>query len=283
LLAMAEAHVIRYFQTAGTEITGPTCLSLLIGPQFGIYAISGEDFCNVQEVCHLEFTNAAEEMTEKVIFMIHNHLLHQKKFVKTNIAVLNSQFTLVPQAYAGEDLRSLLRFSTGAPDIKNMLRHNLKDASFCFAIEPALNSYLEKIFPNASIRHVGAVNISLLSEQHSLAKSQIFLCISDGMMEIVAKQNGGLLFYNTFNYQTDEDILYYLLFMMEQFSLDPPTMKLVIAGQKSVTDDLVKTIKKYIGEVGFCVNDPSVKLSDGLAALPHHYYFTLLNQHLCEL
>ena len=71
--------------------------------------------------------------------------------------------------------------------------------------------------------------------------------------------------------------------MMEQFQLNPLYVRLSLAGQRSLSDDLIKSIKKYIKQVDFCVTDSSVNLNGDLSTLPQHYYFTLLNQHLCEL
>jgi hypothetical protein len=146
-----------------------------------------------------------------------------------------------------------------------------------------LITHLEKVFPNSSIRHSGAVNLSLFFSQHSLIQKNLFLNISEGSIEISVKEGNELLFYNVFNFQSDEDVLYYLLFTMEQLQLNPLHVKLAIAAQKDVSDDLIKNIKKYIKQVDLCVSDASVNLKGELASLPKHYYFTLLNQHLCAL
>ena len=70
---------------------------------------------------------------------------------------------------------------------------------------------------------------------------------------------------------------------MEQFNLNPLYVKLAIAGQRGSSDELIKSIKKYIKQVNYCVTDQTINLSGDLSNLPRHYYFTLLNQHACEL
>lgn len=111
----------------------------------------------------------------------------------------------------------------------------------------------------------------------------MFLSLYSSHIELIVKQGSDLLFYNVFRYQNNEDILYYLLFTMEQFSLNPLYVKLVIASQTGISDELVSNLKKYIKQVSFCVNDASIKMNGDLKSLPGHYYFNLLNQHLCEL
>jgi len=70
---------------------------------------------------------------------------------------------------------------------------------------------------------------------------------------------------------------------VEQFALDPHAVFLAIAGEQPADDLLVKSIRRYVKHVDFCVTDPSVRLKGELLVLPQHYYFTLLNQHLCAL
>ncbi len=283
----SEAYITKQHYSQKTAKGEPLYLSMLIGSGSFMFVISTNNFKNVVELCHVEIThhaNAAFNLTEKVSFLVNNYLLHQKKFEKVNLAFLNSEFTMLPEAFSvQQELRPLLEFTTGTEQVKNSLQHHIKNLSFCYTLEPQLLGFFERTFPNASIRHAGAVAINLFFSQHSLLSANLFLTIGDGWMELAAKQNTELLFYNVFNFENNEDILYYLLFTMEQFDLNPLQVKLIIAGQRPVTDELFRNIKKYIKSVGFCILDPSVNLNGDLSELPKHYYFTLLNQHVCEL
>jgi hypothetical protein len=262
-------------------------LSLHIAPLSFQYAISSQDFKQVHEIGHATIDRRQVPGTasdDEVRLLVQQHFLHQKKFSKVNIALLNNEFTMVPEAYAGEgDIRSLLGFTTGAQPVKNPLSHRLRNTRFCFAAHNDTLAYLERTFTNASIRHSGAVSLALLFSQHSLAGSDLYLNVGEGIIELAARRGSEILFYNAFNTETGEDILYYLLFTMEQFGLDPLVVKLSVAAQLPADNELFRQIRRYIKHVAFCVGDPSIKLSGELQELPAHYYFTLLNQHLCEL
>ncbi|WP_317896890.1 DUF3822 family protein [Aurantibacillus circumpalustris] len=277
----------KYYHSEKAVKNEPLCLSMFISVNSFEYAISTNNFKNVLELCHVEIThlaNSSFDLTERISFLINNYLLHQKKFEKVNVCFLNNNFTLIPEAFnVGADIKPLLKFATGAEQLKRSLQHNLKNINFSYAIEIDLISYFEKKFPNISIRHAGAVSSALFFSQHSLVNQNLFLNIGDGHIEIAAKDQNELLFYNVFNVENNEDILYYLLFTMEQLQLSPLHVKLSIASQKETSDELIKNIKKYIKQVDFCVNDTSINLNGDLSTLPKHFYFTLLNQHLCEL
>lgn len=282
-----EAYITRQFYSQKPAANEPLGLSLMVSASSFMYAISTNHFRNVVELCHVEIThhsNTAFNITDKLSFLVNNYLLHQKKFEKVNIAFLNNDFTILPAAYSSNaDMKELLQFTSGTNQVKNTYQHHLKNLNFCFTLEQEISAFFEKTFPNASIRHAGAINITMLFGQHSLLGSNLFLNIGDGCIELAAKENNDLLFYNVFNFSNNEDILYYLLFAMEQFQLDPLQVKLAIAGERSSSDELIKSIQKYIKQVTFCVMDAGINLNGDLVQLPKHYYFTLLNQHVCEL
>jgi hypothetical protein len=282
----SEAYITKYFYSEKTLSTEALCLSMQIASGSFMYAISTHNFKNVVELCHVEIphtSNSTFDLTERLSFLVHNYQLHQKKFEKVNIAFLNNEFALLPEAFASADVKPLLKFSTGVQEIKRSLKHHINDLDFCFTLDQELIHYFEKTFPNASLRHLGAVSIALFFSQHSLSNNDLFLSIGDNFIELASKEKNEMLFYNVFSYENNEDILYYLLFTMEQFNLNPLHVKLAIAAQRGQSDDLLKSIKKYIKQVSFSVTEPSVVLNGDLSNLPQHYYFTLLNQHVCEL
>lgn len=259
-------------------------LSLFISHNSLIYAISSRNFDHVSHLGHIVITNEPGGVTfaEKIAGILTNYQLPQKKFEKITISILSKDFTIVPEAFSNTgDIKEFLSFSSGISEIKNPVIHTIKNIKFCYVFDNDLIQYLERTFTHAIIKHAGAINTDLIFSNHSLINSNLFLLINDGFIELAAKEKNDLLFYNVFSYENNEDILYYLLFMMEQFNLNPLQIKLLIGGQVETNDALILSIKKYIKQVNFVVNDPGIKLEGELSQLPQHYYFTLLNQHLC--
>lgn len=260
-------------------------LSLFISHHSLIFSISDKAFKKITQLVHVELINlpgATQSFAEKIAFLLNNYQLPQKKFEKVIISILSKDFTLVPEAYSNSgDLKEFLSFSSGLAEVKNSQVHTIKNVKFCYAFDPDLIQYLEKTFTQAIIKHAGAINTDLFFSNHSLINCNLFLVINDGLLEIAAKEKNDLLFYNVFSYENNEDVLYYLLFMMEQFNLNPLQIKLMISGQVQTNDALLLSIKKYIKQVSFVVHASDLKLEGELAKLPQHHYFTLLNQHLC--
>jgi hypothetical protein len=259
-------------------------LSVFISQSSFIFVITNQNFGVIHQLCQIELINlpGGGNLTEKIGFLINNYQLTQKKFEKIIISILSKDFTIVPESYSDAiEIKELLTFSTGLSEIKNPHFHTINNINFCYSFDQELIQNLEKTFAQAIIKHSGAINIELLFSNHSLINCDLFLIINDGLIEIAAKSNNNLLFYNVFSFENNEDVLYYLLFMMEQFSLNPLSTRLLIGGQVQTNDSLIISIKKYIKHVEFVVHNSNLKLEGELNKLPQHFYFTLLNQYLC--
>jgi hypothetical protein len=277
-----EAFVTNYYfsdKSAGA----PLSLSLYLAPSSFQFAVFTDDFNTLSSLGDIQISAIKDNFEDTIALLVNNYGLNRSKYKKVNIGVLNHHFTIVPEAYAVDsDIKSLLKFNTGVTSLRSM-KHSLNQTEFCFTIDQDILHYFEKTFPSASIRHSGALAIDLLFNHHSLKDKDLFLHVGEGFIEIAVKERNNLLFYNVFNYENNEDILYFLLFTMEQLNLDPLRVKVGIACQRPVTDELIKNIQKYIKQVHFCVHNSQIKLKGDASLLPQHYYFTILNQHLCEL
>jgi len=73
--------------------------------------------------------------------------------------------------------------------------------------------------------------------------------INKNHFEIIVTNQGKLELYNTFNYKTKEDFIYYILFAAEQLSLNPETLIFEFIGSINVDDDLYKIAYKYIRHI----------------------------------
>lgn len=263
-----------------------TCLSLSISDSGFMYSISQPDFTTIIELGAVSFklkVKSNTELLEKLDFLIHYFSLVKNKYTRVRVSVLNNDFVLIPKAYSTENTsRELLHFISNSDNSDKVKEFELKSLKFCFAINSKLIHYLEKLFPNLLLQHSGINTINSLFEHHAVKHNNLFLIVHHQHIEICAKNNQELLFYNIYSYSQSEDILYYLLFLLEQFELNPLHSKLSIAGELEADSTIIKEVKKYIRHVELCTLHPQLKLTGELEKLPQHFFHTLLHQHLCE-
>jgi hypothetical protein len=265
---------------AGSE--AGAALSLVAGEETFAYAVFDSAMQELREVGQVTAQQPGDTaLADALPSLLDNFGLRGRRFARVYAALHAPRFVLLPEAFAGEAVKPYLEFGTGAYDVRGAVTHHLDGLQLSF--EPdAVMATIERNLPNALLRHSGAVNISLLLSSPVLSGADVLLVLGGGRMELCAKRDGALLFYNVFDARTAEDTLYYLLFMMEQFRLDPVSVKLTVAGEIATTEDLIRDIRRYVRHVTPAVTK-GLRRSGDLLALPEHYYFTLLNQHLCEL
>ena len=77
----------------------------------------------------------------------------------------------------------------------------------------------------------------------------MFVHVSDTHFEIVVIQNQKLELYNSFEYKTPEDFIYYILFTAEQLHLNPESFKLELLGKIDTESPLYTIAYKYVRNV----------------------------------
>lgn len=246
-------------------------------------AVFNDGNTEVHEICALDFNpdkKGPEHRMEELSYFLSEFGTLKLKFNHVSVQVLNRLFTLVPQSYSDPNLRELLEFNTGLQGITTVqtnLVHN--SIQFAYTYDLELLAFIEKTFSAAKIDHVGAGTIDLFLNLPTFKSSDIFLNIHHGCLEVVIKSKNELMFYNIFKFDSNEDVLYFLLFTAEQFQLNKETLRLQIAANKAANDELFTLIKRYIRNVNFV---SSKALNKPVNDLPNHYYFNILNKHLCE-
>lgn len=137
----------------------------------------------------------------------------------------------------------------------------------------AFNNYFLDKFGGFTFQHI---NTNLV--QHFLAKSannnttDFYVHIAETHFEIVIIQNKSLLFYNSYEYQTKEDFIYYILFVFEQLQLNPHEQKIELAGLIDENSDLYEITYKFIRYVSVVPTETLAKtLSITPEQLQKHY------------
>lgn len=120
-----------------------------------------------------------------------------------------------------------------------------------------INNFFVDEFENFTYKHANTILVSkLLDLSKNVDDKKMFVHLNANHFEIIIVQNQNLLLFNSFEYKTPEDLIYYLLFTAEQLNLNPETMRLEFLGDISEDDPFFKIAYKYIRHVSlFDVSD----------------------------
>ncbi len=113
-----------------------------------------------------------------------------------------------------------------------------------------INNFIFKKFNSFIYNHYSSIILEeVKSNEKNSTKPSLYLNIDLNHLEIIYFENNKLVFYNTFNYSLKEDVIYYLLFTIDQLKLNPEKIPLIISGTISVDDEYYEIIYKYIRNV----------------------------------
>tara|TARA_R110000868_G_scaffold132182_3_gene342776 strand:+ start:1085 stop:1906 length:822 start_codon:yes stop_codon:yes gene_type:complete len=227
-------------------------------------SLSGLSFCILQKdsntiscIKHIAFEkklNPLEALDQlKHVFNTEDAL--KSSFNAVYVIHVNELSTLVPKALFNEDsLADYLKFNSKIlkSDFITYDTISINDSVNVYVPYININNFIYDMYGSFTYKHVSTVLIEniLLIEKH-IEDLKVYAHISSNHFEIIVTKKGGLLLYNTFEYTTTEDFIYYLLFTTEQLQLNPETLQLIFIGNIVKDDELYKMAYKYIRHISF--------------------------------
>ncbi len=235
-------------------------------------------------VCHYPIETTTERTLGDSLHQAIRHFqFHQKKYEGVYINYFSAQFTLCPSHfYDVANNRKLLEFNVGDVGPNFILVDEINsDIKLLYAIEEGLKSTLDTLFPNHQLKHNLTVLSRLMLQTDELVKEDVLLHINSNYIEVVYKQNHQLILANQFAVKTQEDVLYYVLFLLEQYQLNPLFVSICVIGNIETTSPLLTTLKKYIKNIHLARGHKSLNWQS-ITGMPQHFNYTLLNRLFCE-
>lgn len=228
--------------------------------------------------------------TAKLTALLENDLQWlTNNFNKTRVLVDQGNSTLVPEALFNENEKgSIFEFNiAGGPYKEDELHHDQLQSVNAYAlyhVPAGMTSLIEKFFPGAAVYHHSTSTIQSLYLKYMNQENdrQLFVNTGKSRLDILRLQGKKLEYFNSFRYNTAEDFMYYLIFVVEQLGLNPESVELMMVGEIDRHSTLSDLILKYIRNVQFIKRNEELRYSFVFDQLPGHYYYNLLNASLCE-
>ena len=110
-----------------------------------------------------------------------------------------------------------------------------------------INNFLLDQFESFHYKNSNSILIKKCLEfSKNKEEKLVFVHVQNEQFEIVVVKNQELLLFNSFQYTTPEDFIYYLLFTCEQLQLNPETVNVKLLGKCCEDDAVYKITYKYI-------------------------------------
>jgi hypothetical protein len=221
------------------------------------------------------FMNPPEKVISGHSWMLGN-------FRKVRIILETRGMSLVPALFFDPEVtESYLRLTTefAADEKVRFDRLSAMDLVNVFNVPSSLIGQIEKLFPSASVHHLSTSLISALTMlyKNQFEPEKVFLNLRKDQFDLLVFNEQGPLYCNAFSYAVPEDVAYYLIFVMEQLSLNPENVSLVLYGEIEKHSPLFDLLYKYIRNIGFGRRNENAGYSGVFREIPSHRFFSVLN------
>ncbi|NNC49462.1 MAG: DUF3822 family protein [Flaviramulus sp.] len=190
-------------------------------------------------------------------------IVFNNEFSKVTIIHDNDLSALVPKPLFNEDcLADYLKFNSKILKSDFITFDNIliNDSVNVYVPYVNFNNFIYEKFGSFTYKHISTILIEeILSVEKNNEDSRIYVNVSSNHFETMAVKNSKLVLYNSFNYSSKEDFIYFILFTAEQLNLNPESLDLVLIGEISKNDELYNIAYKYIRNIRFGNRNDSYK------------------------
>ncbi|MAE09226.1 MAG: hypothetical protein CL661_10760 [Bacteroidetes bacterium] len=258
----------------------------LNGLVFTIYNPDRNKFIGLESYIFSDIENV-EQLPSYLGQVLNNR--HSFAFPYSSVFLLyqNKFSTLIPEALFSEDHKNLyLGFNQPFQENSRIVFDRLKNNQ-AVNIYYLPNFVVEKakdFWPNVNLLHFSTAMIESLSInfKNKVDKKTLFVNLRDDCFDVVYFKENKLHFYNSFDFHTKEDFIYFLLISIEQLMLNPEDVNLIISGNIKETDQTYKMIHQYIKNYSFISRNDNYSYSFVLDELKYYKYYILFNALQCE-
>ncbi len=218
--------------------------------------------------------------------IIKNNPLYKKEFKNVQVAFVNNRSTLIPNAiFKADKLENFHQFNFSIQEEDLFFSDQLINlsANNIYSIPDYITTVFSEI-KNVHFKHFSSslIEAALIDAKTNKALSAINVHILPSSFQVIIIKNQKLELYNSFTYQSSEDFIYYLLFVLDQLNINSEEASLTLTGEVEKNSVIYTMLYKYIKTLNFGSRPENLKFSYIFEEIPKHFNHSLFTQFLCE-
>ena len=231
---------------------------------------------------NIEKTNDFESLTNKLEQILDADETLHTSFKSTSLIYLTQKSTFVPEFFFDEqNLRDYFEFNHVLEDLDEIHYNKIEEikASNVFALHTDVANLFYTKFKGLKYFHQATPFVKSILKDF-VQSSSIHLNLNAGFFDIAVKQDDKLVLYNTFLYQNETDLLYYVLFIINQLKLDAQTIYMTLSGELSDRIAYQEALLKYVPNLMY-LEPVSPSFCGIFERINTHKYFNLFYLYNC--
>jgi hypothetical protein len=209
----------------------------------------------------------------------------QKDYQKVSCIFTDSRSTLLPSAvFDPEHLKIYFEFNHILNDLDELHYNFIKqmDAYLLFPVHTEIAGLILKRWITAGIFHQASpFLVSLLSQAPSEGRIA-GINFNDNHFDMAVIEDQKLRYHNNFSYRTNEDLLYFILFVFNKTGLSQEDTPILISGALDKFSDQPQALRRYIRKLSFQPARSDYRYPPSFQKIQDHALLNLLMLRDCE-
>ena len=227
--------------------------------------------------CYLLFSQNYE--SQNLLKILNEDEFITREFLSKSISFVNFPNTLIPkELYNEKDKKNIFSVNHSLTNEELVIDELKSKIINLYAIPNTIFQTVKNVIPEAIIRSNSSILINNFLSLNNLQET-MFLFLKDSYINIVVTKGNKLIFQNKFEYQTKEDLLFYVLFSIQQLNFSNEEINTVIYG--NISKEEYNILYQYIRNIKFGNKLKDISCSNEFNNIEDHCYNILYRQFLC--
>lgn len=227
--------------------------------------------------CYLLFSQNYE--SQNLLKILNEDEFITREFLSKSISFVNFPNTLIPkELYNEKDKKNIFSVNHSLTNEELVIDELKSKIINLYAIPNTIFQTVKNVIPEAIIRSNSSILINNFLSLNNLQET-MFLFLKDSYINIVVTKSDDLIFQNKFEYQTKEDLLFYVLFSIQQLNFSNEEINTVIYG--NISKEEYNILYQYIRNIKFGNKLKDISCSNEFNNIEDHCYNILYRQFLC--
>ncbi|AIM61378.1 hypothetical protein KLA_04661 [Cellulophaga geojensis KL-A] len=197
------------------------------------------------------------ELEKELVGMFKEHNVTSESYTEVIATHRNTLFCFVPKPlFVEEEAHNYLKYNTKVLATDLIANDEITNFDIVNVFVPLvnINNYIYDLFGDFTYKHSSSIITSSLLNANTNNEITCYVYASEKQMDIVIIDKKKLLLFNSFEYLTTEDFLYYLLFTCEQLKLNNETVLIRLFGDIEEDGTIYKNCYNHFKNI--CVYAP---------------------------
>ncbi len=225
----------------------------------------------------------AKSLFEKAEFLLKEEVFLSKNYKTLFFSIEGSKSTLVPkEIFDRQQIKKLYSFNQVLDEYEELHFNYIEkiESYNIFAIPSDITTLMVNKFPEVVFVHNHNVFIKDTVEKAQEVKFKIpyvHVNVNKTFFDIAIYHKDKLQVVNTYHYSNDNDFVYYILNMLEQYNIKLVKMNLNFSGFVERDTEFFYFVHQYFPTINFLKLDKSISFN--IKGVEEHVFYNLLNLH----